>query len=359
MTTTCTECNIPNAFGSCFLKATPCFVCQKLLCSKCAALYPLIPFDRTNDEANILTKNSKIESFCKQCFHKTSLIDYERTYDIITPTNTSSPPSDTSTSNANANKNNDIITFVIVHGGGGSRHMFRAQAETLANQYGYRSILIDLPGHGSLVDVQLTLDSCLKTITNVYEENQLNPKKTIYIGLSFGAYVGFYIMSKLSNHFIGAILLDCGQNVGPDASFKANAGIFVLRCVCQYMSNQQIMNSMVGLALKSPANYKLIETVFGCGMFFQQQGVAIVNCMHTVTPASYISQYKFPILFMNGSEDHRDSENIWLNLCTDQNKSNLIVYDGGDHFFTHDTRFVTDILLKIDTFVKSIIIDVS
>lgn len=346
---TCVECG--NEFGSsCFSmssKPTPCYLCEKLLCSTCGDLYPLVPFDRTNpdtDAANVITKNTKIESFCRACFQKTSLLDYTRTYDVITSSSSSDP-----------NINDNTITFVMVHGGGGCRSMFRGHAQKLADEYGYRSILIDLPGHGTLVDARLTLDSCVETVKKIYEENQLNAKKTIYLGGSLGAYIGFYILSKLSDYFIGAIQIDCGQNVGPDCSFKANAGIVLLRVVCHYMSNKQIMNSMLGLVVQSPADYKLIETSLGCGMFFQQ-GIEQVACMHTVAPAHYIPQYNFPILFMNGSLDHRDSENKWLELCQDQSKSKLIVYPGGDHFFTHDNRFVSDMILQIHNFVQSIIV---
>jgi hypothetical protein len=48
-------------------------------------------------------------------------------------------------------------------------------------------------------------------------------------------------------------------------------------------------------------------------------------------------------LFINGSKDHRDSEQIWVNSAGAGSK--LIVYEEADHFYSHDKRFF-DRLIK-------------
>jgi hypothetical protein len=48
---------------------------------------------------------------------------------------------------------------------------------------------------------------------------------------------------------------------------------------------------------------------------------------------------------LDGSEDYRDSENKWLSLCKGQELSSLKVYEGRDHFFSYNSRFVDDIML--------------
>jgi fermentation-respiration switch protein FrsA (DUF1100 family) len=58
---------------------------------------------------------------------------------------------------------------------------------------------------------------------------------------------------------------------------------------------------------------------------------------------------KIPILFINGSEDYRDSENIWLEAAGKSSK--LILYEGGDHFFSHDKRFYNRIIEDIVEFI--------
>jgi pimeloyl-ACP methyl ester carboxylesterase len=217
--------------------------------------------------------------------------------------------------------------------------------------------LLDLPGHGTLSDTTLTLDACVDTVQGVLKDCNIEPtdlsNKTIYFGGSLGAYTGFYVLSKLHDLFSGAILLDCGQNVGPDASLKAKAGLWFLNFLTKQMSNKGLMGAMLSVAAKSPAQWKLVESTFGAGMWFQQ-GQAQVECLKTVAPAEYIPLYKFPIMFVNGSDDHRDSEDRWLSLCQNQELSSLHVYDGGDHFFSHDDRFVEDLLRRIDAFATTI-----
>ena len=110
------------------------------------------------------------------------------------------------------------------------------------------------------------------------------------------------------------------------------------------------MDAMIGVSKKSPANYKLVESTFGAGMYFDQ-GKEQTECMHSVCPSEHIPKYNFPVLFFNGSEDYRDSEDKWLSLCKDK-RSYLKVYEGGDHFFSHDIRFFEDLVGKIEDFSR-------
>jgi len=269
-------------------------------------------------------------------FQEVSVLDYTKTYDIIqTTTNTA----------ANCN-----ITLLWVHGGGASRALFKPHAKELASK-GYRSILIDSPGHGSLVDTPLTLDSCVETVRDVLDKECGDSSKDVcYIGASLGAYIGFHILSKLQNKFTSSILLDCGQNVGPDCSYKARFGLWFLRKLSSSMNNKTLLGAM--LSQSKTADYHIRECSFGSGMFFQQ-GAAQCDCLHSVSPADLIPTLNIPILYFNGSEDHRDSENKWLELCKDE-RSELKVYKGGDHFFCHDSRFVDDMLERMHKFIQAV-----
>ena len=368
--TCCEECN--GSFGCLIgvfprIAATPCYKCQKLLCSTCANKYGLIEFDKSKpaDVANDLSKNNVIESYCKQCFQETSVLDFTKTYDDMKPPNGITLPNDYDDDGGNTTSGKPplpSITFVIVHGGGSSRALYKPYAYRLI-EMGYRCILLDLPGHGSLADdtsTILSLDTCVSTIQNVLRECHINPEnnntkeKVIYMGCSLGAYVGFYVLGKLHDYFSGAIQIDCGQNVGPTASLKAKCGLWFLKHMTQAMSNKGLMSAMLGVTEKSKsADWKLVESTFGVGMFFQQ-GLQQVECLKSVNPTDWIPLYTFPVLFMNGGLDHRDCENKWLELCQDQEHSKLKVYEHGDHFFTHDSRYVEDIIQQIDTFAMNI-----
>lgn len=279
-----------------------------------------------------------IKLFCKSCFQDKSVIDFTKTHDTI------------------EGMKDDCVTFVFVHGGSASRALFRAHATELRARYGHGSILLDLPGHGSLVETPLSLESCATTLSSVLKECGLAEKnpdaKVIYVGGSLGAYIGFDLLAKFQDLFDGAILIDCGQNVGPGASYKARAGLVLLSWMGNHLSNATLCSMMKDVTVKSGADYKLMETTFGAGMFFDQSQQQ-VDCLRAVAPADFIPSLKFPILFMNGSMDYRDSEGKWLELCSNED-SELYDYAGGDHFFTHYSRFIDDLLTRWHDFAEKL-----
>jgi len=338
---TCSDCNadISNSWWPWWKTSEPCSAdsCSNRLCSKCASKHPLIPYDETNEHSNDLHINNKVKCYCKSCFERISTLDFSRTSDRIVPPSGVNPSG---------------MTFVFAHGAGGSRQMFFGHATLLAEKYGHTCILFDLPGHATKLDVPLTLESAATTLKDVLDEHKIiTGEKTVYVGGSLGAYIGFYLLKEFSSHFSSAILLDCGQNVGPGKSFKAAAGLWFLSSLGAYLSNKAILGAMLNEVKKSKADYKLVETCFGSGMYFEQTE-AHVNCLRAVAPAEYLPELPFPILFMNGSEDYRDSEDKWLALCKMREQSELKVYQGGDHFFTHDTRFLHDMLERWDAFSR-------
>ena len=213
----------------------------------------------------------------------------------------------------------------------------------------------DLPGHASLVDTELSIDSCAETLGNILNENsitsttlrgslpEIRKEKVIYVGGSLGAYIGFHLVEIFKDIFDGAILIDCGQHVGPGASFKARMGLVVLAYLGRNFSNATLLKMMADVTKTYGADYRMLETIFGAGMFFDRAELQ-VECLRTVAPAEYIPKLDLPILFMNGSKDYRDSETKWLELCVDD-KSELKVYDG-NHFFTHYSNLVFDSFAK-------------
>ena len=190
-----------------------------------------------------------------------------------------------------------------------------------------------------MVETPLSLDTCVSTVSDILKKEQCDPVKTIYVGCSMGGYAGFFILDQLKDSFAGACLIDVGQNVGPDCSLKAGVGLWFLDKISTGMSNSSLTKAMLGEAKKTKSTYyHWNDAIYGAGMYFQQ-GSNQVNVIHTVAPAEHIPKYPFPIFFVNGSEDYRDSEEKWLSLCRDQERSLLKVYQGADHFVSHDGRF--------------------
>ncbi|CAB9509698.1 expressed unknown protein [Seminavis robusta] len=358
MSATCTCCQAPlgrSLVGSVFWLMTspndyPCEnpnkTCSARLCSACHGKRPLmmLPNDDTTDDTTTDTKKhqdlskASLKCLCQPCFEETSTLDFSKTYDIV--------------------QGGSNAVFVFCHGGGASRQLYHYHALELKEQFGHSSILLDLPGHGTLVDQELTLDSATQTVQSVLNECQAvtKDKMIIYVGTSLGGYIGFYILKQLNGTFHGAVQIDVGQNVGPDASFKAKAGLVMLDYMSKKMSNATLMKLMAGEMKKSTATefHYILASTFGAGMFFDQ-GHAQVECLRTVAPADMLASITIPIVYMNGSADYRDSEDKWLQLTkVQEGKSELKVYEGGDHFFSHDARFLSDVLSRMDAFAKKL-----
>jgi pimeloyl-ACP methyl ester carboxylesterase len=91
--------------------------------------------------------------------------------------------------------------------------MFLEHAKELKARYGHGYVLLDLPGHGSLVEKPLTPDSCAETLGKVLRECGIkadSSEKIIYVGGSLGAYLGFRLLDNFKDIFDAAVLMDCG-----------------------------------------------------------------------------------------------------------------------------------------------------
>jgi pimeloyl-ACP methyl ester carboxylesterase len=352
---TCESSSSPaTTVGSTAVLAASC--CPNVLCQTCFGQRPLFVPDNnagSNDNDGMIDrqkndlKAGQIRRLCRSCFESSSTLNFASKYDY--------QPSSTSSG----------TTFVFCHGASGCRQMFAPYAEHLKKTYGHGYLLIDLPGHGTNVETPLSPESTVQCTNEVLTACQLDSRddngkkmeRLIYVGGSLGAYLGFYVLPELllkqqqqNYRWVGAILMDCGQNVGPGRSMAARLGLIVLKWLATNSSNYNMMKMMLSICQKSPANYHLVECVFGAGMWFDQ-AAAHVECLRQIAPAKLLPRIHIPILYMNGSLDHRDSEDIWLKFSPSP-QSSLKVYEGGDHFFTHDSRFVDDILARMAEFEK-------
>lgn len=78
-------------------------------------------------------------------------------------------------------------------------------------------------------------------IKNAAITNLRRPFMLVDHWVGLGAYTGFHTLATIGDRFGGAVLLDCGQNVGPGCSLKARAGIWFLRKLSGSMNNRAMM----------------------------------------------------------------------------------------------------------------------
>lgn len=261
-----------------------------------------------------------IQEFCEPCYRQVSNLDMSRSFDSMGP--------------------EDGRLFVFVHGGGGNRNMFAVHARALAEK-GFRCVLLDLPGHGALVNEPLSLDSAIERIIQVTRQHipSSTSAKPIYIGASLGGYIGMEFLGRHPDVFERAVIAMCGQNVGKGRSMIASLGLFVMSSLGGLMSPATLLQLMMNQIRASGhiADHLVEEMVLRCGFFFQQSHRQI-EILRASDPLTSLPNFAGPILFINGSMDHRDSELKWVQACQ---AATLKVYEGGDHFFSHDDRYLS------------------
>ena len=237
---------------------------------------------------------------------------------------------------------------IFVHGGGGCRTMFRATASALAARCAVRVLLLDLPGHGARMDEPLSMASAVASVRAQAAEfapPTARGAKPVYVGGSLGGYIGMEVLGAAPDAFAGAVIAMAGQDVGPGRGCAASVGMAAMGLALTWLAPATLLNAMRGEARRNghiPA--AALADTLRPGFFFQQAR-AQLDVMRASDPRAALPRYAGPVLCVNGSKDHRDSERVWRDAAP---RGRLEVYAGADHFLSHDdryaARFVEDIL---------------
>lgn len=142
--------------------------CQAHLCAVCINKHPLYTVPQAQGKPYKL-EYSQVNKFCNPCFQEKSVVDFSRTYDTI--------------------EGSSGVIFVFVHGGAGCRGLFQPHAQELNQRFGHGSILLDLPGHASMLHTELSLDSCVETVASVLKASGItkgSKEKAFMLDLLWG-----------------------------------------------------------------------------------------------------------------------------------------------------------------------------
>lgn len=269
---------------------------------------------------------------CRSCFVRNNSLDFSCSVDVLGPDKGAAP------------------CVLFVHGGGSCRRMFALHARVFAKR-GFRCVLLDLPGHGALMDEPLSLESAINRIVEVTEEytSEYKGQKPIYVGGSLGGYIGMELLGQFPQIFGKAVITMCGQNVGVGRGLAATLGLWSLGKAVAYLPAATLLKMMISASAQNGhiSSEVMQELALRCGFFFHQ-GPQQIEILSSSDPARALKQFEGEVLFINGSKDHRDSEKLWLAACK---KGELKVYPGADHFFSHDSRFVDQFLEDLAVFM--------
>jgi len=273
-------------------------------------------------------------TLCRACFQALSPLDFARAApDVLAPAGAAGA---------------GAPSLVFLHGGGGCRTMFRGVAAALVARAAVRAVLVDLPGHGARMDEPLSMASAVASVRAQAAEfapPTARGAKPVYVGGSLGGYIGMEVLGAAPDAFAGAVIAMAGQDVGPGRGCAASVGMAAMGLALTWLAPATLLNAMRGAARRNghiPA--AALADTLRPGFFFQQAR-AQLDVMRASDPRAALPRYGGPVLFVNGSRDHRDSETIWRDAAP---RGRLHVYEGADHFLSHDdryaARFVDDIL---------------
>jgi pimeloyl-ACP methyl ester carboxylesterase len=235
--------------------------------------------------------------------------------------------------------------------------MFAEHALALSSKY--RCVLLDLPGHGSRMDEPLTMSSAIATLKEVVDEESdvIKGQKPVLIGGSLGGYISMEFLGLYPTLVSGAVICMAGQCVGVGRGCAAALGIRLMNVVITNFSEAQILKGVISEARKNGhmSTESILKMSLRTGMFFHQ-ALSQTDILSSTNSAAALSRFHGPILFINGSRDHRDSEQLWLDSVQTEGQveSKLIVYEGADHFFSHDTRFQQRLIDDMKGFLSDV-----
>jgi len=278
---------------------------------------------------------------CRKCFTASLNYDVTRHTDVIEPSERAGA---------------GAPTIVFGHGGGGSRMMYGAIAPLLAAR-GIRCVLTDFPGHGSQVDVPLSLESCIAHLDAVTRAHcpADSPLKPVYFGASFGGFTGMEFLAKHGDLYAGAVIACASQQVGEGAGFKAKAGVVLFTLMSHLLSSTTISKALLGAVRGAKhLDLEMAQISFRGGFYFQSS-IAQLKTLKSIDSLVAMEGFKGPMLLLNGSEDHRNMLTQQLAIAKAHSPiSKSVVYQGCDHFFMMDTRAVPKMLDDIVQFLHAV-----
>ncbi|KAI8904787.1 hypothetical protein EDD86DRAFT_277969 [Gorgonomyces haynaldii] len=240
-------------------------------------------------------KIDKSQSFCKKCFKKLCNLDFSVHEVVLGP--------------------KEAKTIVFVHGGGGCRNMFAHHARLLSKDY--RCVLVDLPGHGTRMEEPLSLQTAIQVIVDTTRKHASPNHPKIYVGGSLGGYIGMELLGQHPKLFDAAVITMCGQAVGKqNRGYAAYFGLLMMDTFASLFSQKMLFDSMIQQAQQNGhiSEQLLEEMVYKSGFYFGQAKEQI-QILKDSNPVPSLFKFDGRVMFVNGSKDHRDSEQLWLKTC--------------------------------------------
>ena len=338
-----------------------CTICRKHgFCSMCLNYAVVRPKSGSSDALESVAA-------CRACFRLSVSLDLSVKWEVVAPQMRLDESSDNVA-------DTEVVTVIALHGGGGSRALYRPLAATLSAN-GIRTILVDLPAHGGRMDEPLSIDSVAAAVLEAMEAHKVGPRQPfVLLGGSLGGFAAMELLGRYPNSFMGAVICCASQNTGFNASFKAKAALSAAEFLLHHVL---FASTTVGAMISMVTSHKHLDpmlmkaTGVDSGFYFHS-GASHVQVLRCTNSREAMRKYHGPVLFLDGSEDHHDMLTDLVEIATTNELCNLdsaglvddagrlvalsrsVLYKGADHFFSHDKRFRCEFESDVVMFVRQV-----
>jgi pimeloyl-ACP methyl ester carboxylesterase len=187
----------------------------------------------------------------------------------------------------------DAPAIVFIHGTRLTRAVWGPQMAGLASEF--RTIAVDLPGHGALADEPFTLDGAAASVARVIDEEAGG--RAVVVGLSLGGYVAMELAARSPGHVRGLVL--AGATADPTGLRRA-----------PYLGLAWAMATFEGPRLEA-LNRWFFRTRFAAdiaepivaGGFWTRSGATALRSIAGQSFLPRLAAYPGPTLLLNGAYD--------------------------------------------------------
>jgi pimeloyl-ACP methyl ester carboxylesterase len=183
---------------------------------------------------------------------------------------------------------------VFVHGAVMTRAQWTLQVDRFAKA-GYRSISIDLPGHGALADRAFTLDAATEAIETVID--RVAGGRAILVGLSLGGYVSMAVAARSPQRVRGLVLAGSTREPTGPARFAywfVGTGLG--------LAPQSVLRGIMAFVWRRRYGPAVAGAIMAKGYFARGGGEAI-RVLAAGGFRDRLRSYGGPILVINGNLD--------------------------------------------------------
>lgn len=228
------------------------------------------------------------------------------------------------------------MPVVLVHGLRTSRTMWRHQVEAL-ERAGHRAVAVDLPGHGTRLAEEFTLDSAVATVSGALDE----VGRAMLVGLSLGGYTAIAAAARHPQHVAGLVAAGCSTR--PASAVLSTWGVAARGIGALPDRGAWLNQSLVDRTLPAVGAVDV-----GAGGYALDATVPVLRAMREARPLDDLPRIEVPVWIVNGALDHfRGEERRFAGACQD---GRLVVVPRATHLVSvvQPVRFTRVLLEALD-----------